>query len=259
MDDGELIPATQGKIKKVFDFSQGTNDHGDWSLQNLVVTEGPVELWVKLKNQPEVNERKAKGKMLYLEAHKSEKGLTGVAVKEDTYKNKPRKFIYVTGSATVEIGDRAQEGGESEQEPPPDEPKAPPKGKAAPAAEPPSQQGEAPPAKTEPPAAPDPKAPKPGPTDEQLMHNADVALIRHANLWRRCYAVMHKTAADFHEVTGKDMDGETIRSGTSTLFIQMVRDGFSNAMPKKLMPFKAPPKQDPAATNPPAAGQTPAA
>ncbi len=246
MEEEEAVPAMRGTIKRVFGRSEGSNEHGPWSLQNVIVTEpgnDKIEIKVKLKDQEEVPE-KSKGRSLYVESHRGDRGMTGIKIKEETYQGKPRKYLHVTKTATVTLLDR--------NAPNPSSTPAPETGARPPVGSP-EEQGEAPTPKAPPAKAPEAPAPpantpppsKPAdgkPKRDPKQHEAELILIQQANLWRRCLAVMHKTAEDYAVATGEKLDGETIRSGTSTLFIQGARDGLYRSMPKELLPFKPHPK-----------------
>lgn len=247
MEEEEAVPAFRGTIKRVFGRSTGSNDHGEWSLQNLIVTEpgaDKVEIKVKLKDQPEIPE-KAKGRSLYVESNRGERGMTGIKIKVENYQGKPRKYVHVTKTAAVTLLDRnaanpAPNAGSEDRAPvgSPEEQGEAPRAKAQP--QNPAPQNPAPAAA----AAPQnpPKSADGKPKRDPKQHEAELTLIQQANLWRRCLAVMHKTADDYFAATGERLDGETIRSGTSTLFIQGARDGLYRSMPRELLPFKPHPK-----------------
>lgn len=246
MEEEEAVPAFRGTIKRVFGRSTGENEHGSYSIQNLVVVDpgnDKVELKVKLKDQEEVPE-KAKGRSLYVESNRGDRGMTGIKIKVETYQGKQRKFANVTKTATVTLLDR--------NAPTPSSTPAPETGERPPVGSP-EEQGEAPaapqrpaaPATSAPASASPPPPSKPAdgkPKRDPKQHEAELVLIQQANLWRRCLAVMHKTAEAYAAATGEKLDGETIRSGTSTLFIQGARDGLYRSMPKELLPFKPHPK-----------------
>jgi hypothetical protein len=118
MEDDEKVRACRGTIKTVYQQSSGTNEHGDWSLQNLIIKDRTGEIKVKLKDHDEVPKNWA-GKEVLIECFKSEKhGWVGVQAKHDTWKKKTSTILYVTkaGEFGLYTEGSDSEGGDGEAE-----------------------------------------------------------------------------------------------------------------------------------------------
>jgi hypothetical protein len=105
MSENTTPESFKGKIKKVFAASKGTNEHGDYSLQKIVLTDGSAEIEVMLKDRGELS-RTSEGQTIYILAAQGERGLTGVKRKDNTYKNKttPQVWVYDSAEVTFEGG-----------------------------------------------------------------------------------------------------------------------------------------------------------
>lgn len=104
MDIGEIVPSTRGKISNVFGRKTGNNDHGDWSVQAVVLKKDKAELRVKLWNHPEIP-KSWKGKELVIISATGTKGIKGLQVQQDDYNWKEgqpvKKLLEVKEDAEV--------------------------------------------------------------------------------------------------------------------------------------------------------------
>jgi hypothetical protein len=124
LDYGEKIPSLRAKIKSVVQPSTGTNDHGDWTIQNVTV-EDPADpkatIKLKLFDQPEI-EQNWKGKVVLIESGTDKKGgICDVTLMQDTYKWKQgqpeKRMIEVRKEATINLDQGRQQEEEPKQPP----------------------------------------------------------------------------------------------------------------------------------------------
>lgn len=106
----EIIPAVRGQIKKVFDYTSGTNNHGPWSFQNLILKQGGSEIKVKLKLQSKFDSS-WEGANIIIMCKEGNRGLTGVKRAVDDYKGANKPMIMVTETGIIEE-DKADQGGD---------------------------------------------------------------------------------------------------------------------------------------------------
>lgn len=102
LSTGELVPSIRAVVSDIGRRYSGTNDHGDWSLQNITLKDGVTGQTIKAK----VNDREEipaswKGGTVLMSCKNSDKGLTGLKIDEDDYRGKKSKVIKVTPSATI--------------------------------------------------------------------------------------------------------------------------------------------------------------
>jgi hypothetical protein len=108
MEPGETVTATKGKLKSVFERNTGTNEHGDWSIQNVILADGELEIKVKVCDRETAIPSAWKGKLIYLTSVNGDKGITGLKVKEDTYKGKTSKILSATKTAEIGLQDGSE-------------------------------------------------------------------------------------------------------------------------------------------------------
>lgn len=117
MGDGEIPPGLCGKIKTVMNFNRGESDHGPWTLQNIILTDvqdPKAEVKVKLKNRDPLP-KTIKGRVMYFTCTQSDKGLTGLKMTSETYKNKTSNVVNCTATAWMGEVDPTQ--GQAQQHP----------------------------------------------------------------------------------------------------------------------------------------------
>lgn len=112
MGDGETVPSVQGTITKVLKPSSGTNDHGAWSLQYIHIKDPTGTCKVQLSNHDEMPASMV-GVDVLISCWDSDKGLQGIKVKEDNYKDTKSNILKVTKSGTISrIGADASDDGD---------------------------------------------------------------------------------------------------------------------------------------------------
>jgi hypothetical protein len=122
LDFGEKIPSFKAKVKSVVAQSKGENEHGEWTIQNIVahdVADQRAEIKLKLLDQPEVPQS-WKGKTIYVVSGEDAKkgGICDVTLMQDTYKWKEgtpvKKLIEIRKRAEVSL----DQGSTAKEEPP---------------------------------------------------------------------------------------------------------------------------------------------
>lgn len=237
MEPGEIVTATKGKLKSVFERNTGTNEHGDWSLQNLVITDGAAEIKVKVGDRDAIPQA-WKGKLIYLNSINGEKGITGLKIKSDTYKGTTSKILSAT--PTAEIG--LEDGSAAPATPP-----------ATPAAKAPAPPGSHPPASASAPQRP--AAPAPG---SDADYRAEVIKTRaflgkQINRLGMCVDAALVLATRANEKHGLSFDSDHIEKFAVHLSIACERAGIGEGLPSGPMDKFLPPK--PATQNTPPAGE----
>lgn len=97
--DGFTPPDVSVQISKVHDRKSGEGEHGEWSFQNIDVSENGTRAQLKLKNLSEFPVER-EGQSVTIRAHHSDKfGLTGLKTETREYQGKNYQNLVVTGSA----------------------------------------------------------------------------------------------------------------------------------------------------------------
>lgn len=101
-EDDTLVMLCRGTVTNVYPESEGDNAQGHWSLQNIEIKDATGTIKVKLKNRPASMTKADKGKVIEIAAfHSDNHGWIGSTAKDDTYKNKTTRILYVTASAEI--------------------------------------------------------------------------------------------------------------------------------------------------------------
>jgi hypothetical protein len=104
LEDGLAVTAFKGKVKKIFKRSKGTNEHGDWSLQGIVLVDpAGDEIEGKLKDREELP-AKFLNQQVCIVAHKGDKGWVGMKAKDNTFNDKTARVLWITGAAEIVKG-----------------------------------------------------------------------------------------------------------------------------------------------------------
>lgn len=99
--DDTLVMLCRGTITNIYPPSEGDNEHGHWSIQNIVIKDATGTIKVKLKNR-ETLTKADKGKLLEIAAFHSDKhGWVGAKAQDDTYNGKTSRIIYLTAAAEL--------------------------------------------------------------------------------------------------------------------------------------------------------------
>lgn len=208
LDHKEVVPSVRGILKSVFKPNAGTNDHGPWSIQNVMLKDSSGEIKVSLRNRDEIP-LTAKGQAILIECNDGDKGKTGVYAEDDDYRGKVERIIKVTGSAKIEIGNGATE---TTQTPPPP---SPPTGTGPTgAATPPKPQTTTPQTQTN------------GNGHGDSLRNAAKRLAR--DYYRTMEAVLEMRIAWDKENPHATMTDTHYQAACASVFIQLSRDGLVN-------------------------------
>ena len=230
LEDGEIIPSIRGTIVDVYERKTGSNDKGEWSIQNATISGDGVKVDLKVHNRDDI--KPFKGKVVLISCKDGSKGLTGVYALHDTYGGKTTKKVKLTATAVIESGDAPapsdNDGGEPEDDL---------NYGMEPASETPAPRPATKPA-TRPAPAPAPAPAKPASNGNGNGHHngggtpgpggIKVAINRYANTMLACYdaAVYVKAQADNrHAGTVGEVSPEQFQAMVSSLFIQAMKDG----------------------------------
>lgn len=110
------------KIKKIFNYSQGTGEFGPYSFQNMIVSDATGEIAVVVKNHPQIPGT-AEGKIMSVKCKSFGGELKGTSIKTETYQDdndetKSQVKLIITKSAQIEVADTVTAGGASNQHQP---------------------------------------------------------------------------------------------------------------------------------------------
>lgn len=99
---GETIPSFRAQIKEIKKRYTGTNEHGEWSIQSLVVMDPTGICQVKVGNHQEFGQYLVhKYAVFECTKNKRDDSLQGIKWKEDNYKDRKSNVIEVTASGLV--------------------------------------------------------------------------------------------------------------------------------------------------------------
>lgn len=215
LSTGELVPSIRAVVSDIGKRYSGTNDHGDWSLQNITLKDGVTGQTIKAK----VNDREEipaswKGGTVLMVCKNSDKGLTGLKIDEDDYRGKKSKVIKVTPSATI-----MPDGASGATTPP------------APQAAPPAQPVTPPARTTEVPAATQEAPPSHDGNGNDPVKVARKALARAANLYVLCTDAGSYVKEQLKARHAVEMTDAQYQACVSALFINASRDQLDSAMP----------------------------
>ncbi|MFA6972503.1 MAG: hypothetical protein WC208_14055 [Gallionella sp.] len=86
-----------GKITRVWDKKSGTGDYGEWSFQNIVITDDTGDMTVCLKNRKDELTSQDVDKAITIKAKETTKGILGVKVEKETWEKngEPQEAIKV--------------------------------------------------------------------------------------------------------------------------------------------------------------------
>lgn len=108
LEAGELIPVVRGKVLRVGRYFAGETEKGPWSFQTITLDDGGTKLEVKIKGRDEIPSQGNVGKVMFVVAKNSPKGLSGIKVDDDSYGVKegqpPKRIVLVTPSAEITFG-----------------------------------------------------------------------------------------------------------------------------------------------------------
>lgn len=213
---GEQVPAIRGTISEVGKRYAGTNEHGEWSIQNatLQTPEGIIKL--KVMNREPLSVQK--GCPVWLRSVDGNKGLSGLYAEDDEYRGKSTRIIKVTPSALIELeepppGPPADPGSERWTPPQPPTPAAP---------EPHPTHSTVPPAPSAPTGAQGDHTASQKPTTSP----ADHALFNWTKLYLRCMEAADWIVCERMDAHKQAMSSDHYQACVSSLFIQATRNGF---------------------------------
>ncbi len=104
MPEDDTVFCFIGKIKKRYARIAKENDRGPYSFENLDLTDATgSEIKAKLKDCEPLPAEMTVGKSISILAHKGDKGWTGVKAKDDEYKGKVSRILWITPSAVISL------------------------------------------------------------------------------------------------------------------------------------------------------------
>lgn len=234
LDHGETIPSIKGRIAEINRLNKGTNDKGEWSIQNITLTDPSGAVKVKLLNRDELP-MNWKGRTVYMFCHEGDKGMTGLKAKDDDYRGKVTRIVSVTPTAHIEEADS-----QNEQSHPDPDPAAtsrmqrnePPRQNPPPTPQQPNQRQTTPPAPSQP-AQPPPQ--NGHATNGNGIGDVKKHLNRMANLYICCLEAGQYVKHQWKQGHEVDMSDDQFQACVSSMFIQASRENLYNAMPIGVM------------------------
>lgn len=225
--EGQQVLLFSGKISKVFDRTVGSNDHGDYSIQNIICTDpsgkGP-ELKVKLDGLPALTKASV-GKSITVAARKGGKdgkSWVGTKLVEEIYKSKTSLVLKATAAAVITIGSNVFNDPDGTAQAPEPEAGQEPPGDAP-------EPSDNPPQKPESPAQPRQAEPTPEVKIKRRLGqllNLEWQIHKAGDILRKAYEKAH----------GEPMPESIYAGMTGRMFIQLTREGLDFAIPYKLAP-----------------------
>jgi hypothetical protein len=201
MADAAVVMSFVGTVVKRFARKSGTNSQGEWSIENIEVKDAAGEvIKVKIKDCDPLDAAFVAGARIQIAATKSDKhGWIGVKAKDDDYKDKITRILWVTSSALVQT--------------------APPDGNAQPA------------------TGGDTRRPEPSATGDPVA-DTEAHLCRTANLQRMTIRKAFALAREWENAPqafktkyGEEMPLEFLQSVNASLFIEACRNSAYGQLP----------------------------
>lgn len=224
MQDGQLIGAIRATIKNVYARNSGTNSHGDWTLQNIVLKDAAgTEMKCVLKDRDELPKTE-KGKEIVIESHFGDRGQSGIKANDNEWPKGSKKItreVYVTPSANITVGGQATESAAPASQPPQATPQA-----QAPTQ--PAQRATTPGTGTSAPAAAKNVT---GPSHAEELKKLRAFLGSRGNGWALCRLTAEHKAKQLTDKLGHPVPEEAIQAATASLFISAERAGYFDTLP----------------------------
>lgn len=221
---GTCIPSFVGILDLIWERKEGSKNGKDWSVQSGLLEKGNEKCQVTFWNRGEMSGMK--GKTLFLSARMSKGKLTGLDVKEAEYQGKTNIQIHVAGFAGLtgesdkfNATQQAMDGYQADAEGKPPE------------------------------AAPAPQKPvKSHPEANLPLSGVLVARQRMMQL-ANMFGMARDAAKYVAKIHGFEGIPEDVRTCSTSLFIQAVREGLDKSMPAHpLVNGKPEPAKQPAPT-----------
>jgi len=240
LEAGELIPSVRGKVLRVGRYFAGETEKGPWSFQTITLDDGGTKLEVKIKGRDEIPSQGNVGKVMFVVAKNSPKGLSGIKVDDDSYGVKegqpPKRIVLVTPSAEITFGKGDWSGTEAanqqkDDDTPPDMHPAKKVGKLPPGLDeddPAPDEGE--PGYTPPSSGHTPPTSRAAATTSEGWDTIKVEVNRIRKLHFVCCAAAAKTINELaqHSI---DPGPEFFQSVVATLFIESCKRGLAANVP----------------------------
>lgn len=99
------VPCFKGKLVSLWPAKSGQNERGDWSFQNGEVKDG-LGKTIRFTLKDRAALKAPNGAEIVFICHSGNRGLTGVKAKDDEYKGKSQRVLWVTSTAEVLINGR---------------------------------------------------------------------------------------------------------------------------------------------------------
>ncbi|MEM4247636.1 MAG: hypothetical protein QXH80_00010 [Candidatus Nanoarchaeia archaeon] len=99
---GEIVPAIKCVLSKLYERKSGTNNVGEWSIQNGELSDSTGILRVMFNGRDEIPEEYV-GKEIILSSTMSKHGMYGVKVEEEEYKGKKYVQVRVSQAAAISL------------------------------------------------------------------------------------------------------------------------------------------------------------
>lgn len=226
-----IIFHTELSAISVYERKSGTNQRGEWSIQNVKCVDAQgAEIKVAFHGHDEVPFKA--GQWFTLSAYHGQNGWSGLYAEDDTYQGTTTRIIKATKTAQIGIGP-------STGTTPPD-PQTQGMGGAgqANAQQPATQPEQAPQQPQQQPSVPTPATPKAPENGSSELTDARRMIVQFANLHTLCaLAVMKMESPTLEGVTGTPMSESQLQGAIASIYISSERAGMARKMPTK--PFTA--------------------
>lgn len=227
-----IVHRITGTLKTIYGQKTGTigsgkNSGNPWAIQNGVLEMAGAEVEVVFKDREPISP-KWKGREIIIEAHKGDKGWSGVYAYDDDYKGNVKRKLKVTASGLVSL---LEDGGQQTEQP---QQPAKPQGQQAQEPEPRQQ-----PAQRR-------TATETAPGSPEAVREVKRRALQMANLQLVCMNMIeHVVAPRFKATTGVEIDAPSKHAWAMNLCIQLQREGHQNRMPATMEGPAPKPQQQP--------------
>ena len=99
LESGEIIPAFEGTVTKVYEQKHGPGEYGEWYLQNMIVEDGDAKVQVTWSGEDDMSNME--GKRFIFESSQTKHGLQGCKWDVRTSNGKRYEGVKLTGSCKI--------------------------------------------------------------------------------------------------------------------------------------------------------------
>jgi len=227
LPDKAVVYAFEGTVKKTFQRSAGTNTNGDWSIESAIVADAAGdEIKVMVKDRAPMGFQV--GQFLNFEAHKGDKGYSGLYAEDDEYKGNVRRILRATPTCHINFAGSGQSRQQDAHAQPPRQ-----------------QQQAAPPQRAQ--AQPQQRTQQATPQGNgttaaqreahDSVNEARRTIMQIANLHLLCAVAVDKyEAPEFKRRTSSELSESQRQGAIASIFIESCKCGLVRNMPTNQLP-----------------------